>query len=626
MRTRPAVRHLAAMVLATLAAGAAAQDIERHSQTLAILVIVESGDPGLVNPQPPREGEVLKVVQGSKVRIRGAVATGLAGKLLKITVTPPQAPEPLDPRDAPAETGDAKSELVMTGSARPHPPTTVTVTASTGGTFETTYTTKASGGHEVLVRDATGQHAGEAEFDVESATETGKSLKEELEREAKALLDNANAMTKAVAPKIRELPASPARDQTMEQAKELAAAIEQVRREDAVAELGRRVEALRRLQRLGPRIAAATQPLVAELRSWTEQARQANEEAAQPLAALTHGNVVCDQLDVVVNGLKFVDFYLGLFTTPLKFFEGWAKENVPTKLASLLPADPQRKRIGMETLESAWKGVLGKYPQGADVQKLALNLSSFVASRVFDQYCQTFSGPVTASMTAVATSNEVPWWRYRIDIRGQLVLRYPKNARGDAIPLTGEFLGNATKFKSWDNAIPILFPKLAAGTVGTEIRRVEPAALGDIKLLGAPEKHAWIPNPIADSIEKGGPAVQNILTPAFFRVPVRGDLRGDTLRIELQQAAVDFENVSTKVNMMLLPVLSMRIHLETYTLPYKGARFILFRAMDDGPAEFQVQRNGKTMVIERKFHRERKNAGTIGTYDLVVKACNPGCP
>lgn len=624
MQIRTAARVLAALLLVSFRT-TIAQDIEHQSQTLSILVIVESAERGLVNPQALGEGNVLKVVQGSVVRIRGAVAPGLAGKPLTITVTPPQAPELPDPREAPAELGGASSELVLAGSAKPLPPTTVTVTASASGSFETTYKTQVSGGHAVLVRDATGKHSGEAEFDVESATEVAKSIKEELERQAQALIENANAMAKAVSAKLRDVPASPARDQAMEQAKALVDAIEKLRRGDTVAELGRRADGLRRLQQLGPRMASATHPLVSQLQSWIEQAHQANAKASQPLAELAHGNVVCDQLDIVVNGLKFVDFYLSLLTTPLQFFTGWAKENVPPKLAANLPGDVQRKRVGMETLESGWKAVLGNYTEALDVQKLAVNLTSFVASRVFDQYCQTFTGPVSGSMNAEFIENGSTWWRYRIDIKGQLVLRYPKNARSDAIALTGEFLGNATKFKSWDNAIPVLFPKLAAGTIFKEVRRLEPLSMSDFKLLGAPEKHSWITNPIADSIEKGGPIVQNFMTPAFFRVPVRGDLRGDTLRIELQPAAVDFDDARVKVRQLILPVLSMRIHVEDYALPYKGAHFILLRAMNDGPADFTVQRNRSTMTIERTFRRERNTGDTIGTYDLSVKACNPAC-
>lgn len=287
-----------------------------------------------------------------------------------------------------------------------------------------------------------------------------------------------------------------------------------------------------------------------------------------------------------MNGLKWCDFYVELMMRPGDFFENWAKENVPAKLVAMIPAAKQTSAT-TESIEKSWKG-LAKFQPEPEVPKIAADLSQFMSSRVFERYCHVFQGPISGSLAAEFYHEGETWWNYWVEIQGELILRYPKEVRGDSVALTGEFRGHATSFRSLDKAIPVLFRKLSQGTVFKTVR-VEPP------------------------------------TPAAFRVPVRGQLAGDTIRLELQNATVDFDKEHAKVTPIMLPVLSMRIKVQKYDLPYKGARFMLGRATDDAPAEFKVQRAGKTMVIERKFHRVRNTALAKGTHDLSVKACNPSC-
>jgi hypothetical protein len=213
-----------------------------------------------------------------------------------------------------------------------------------------------------------------------------------------------------------------------------------------------------------------------------------------------------------------------------------------------------------------------------------------IASKVFAMYCEKFEGPMSGTMSAEFLSAAgQKWWKYSFGITGKAVLRYPKNAKGNSIPLSGEFVGTATNFKSADNAIPVLYPGLSKGTVFRQIHRIEP---------------------------QSGQA---------FRVPIRGTLTGDTLRLELQAAATDFEGSVVKVRMALLPVLSMRIQVEDYELPYKGAHHLLLRSMNNEPLELKVQRAGKMMFLEKKLQTQRGGGTAIGNYNVTLKACNPGC-
>ena len=389
----------------------------------------------------------------------------------------------------------------------------------------------------------------------------------------------------------------------------------------------------------------ATQTVVAKLDGWLEPARKARMEAPRAIASMTHGNLVCDQLDIVINGLKFIDFYLGLIIAPAEFLEDWAKENIPTKLVSLIPAVGQTPAM-KDGVELGWKAVLSYEPkrEGGRVKvsakgfdrfmahsKVANGVVAFATTRVFEQYCQTFQGPITGSISAeFMTGGGSIWWQYSIAISGQLTLRYPANAKGEVIPLTGEFVGNATEIKSWDNAVPVLFPELAQGTVFRTLR-VEPIALNTVPGVFAKNfggsSDASMPdlNPVKSIIDQGGTVVQGVTTPAFFRVPVRADLREKTLRLELMPAAVDFDDLRVKVVQIMLPVLSLWPEVIDYALPYKGAHFIMLRALGDGIVEFDVERKGKAMSIKRTFDREKGNAEARGVYSLSVTACNPAC-
>ncbi|MGO4779638.1 hypothetical protein AB4084_29615, partial [Lysobacter sp. 2RAB21] len=108
-------------------------------------------------------------------------------------------------------------------------------------------------------------------------------------------------------------------------------------------------------------------------------------------------------------------------------------------------------------------------------------------------------------------------------------------------------------------------------------------------------------------MDKGGTMVRS-LAPAFFRIPVRGELRGDRLRIELQPAVMDFKDKYTTVRQVTLSPLSMFPNVTDYELPYPGAYTIFQRAFNDGPAEFVVTRVGAkkdVMQIKQHFARQR---------------------
>jgi hypothetical protein len=655
------MRLVLASALLIPAWSAAAQEPGPEGMSeVPIYVVVEAPEPPSGASPLSGSPDTVKTLPGIPVRITGVADKALAGKRLEIVVTPPQDPEDSVDPEAEAECAapEPDAKAIGTGKLAAEPPARLTAVVQPSGTFEASYTPTAYGEHEVEVTSEAGQ-SGETSFEVVERPELGSAcvppLRPKLEPEATTLAANVAKMAEAVCARQEELPASPAVDEARAKCAAFEKALAEAVPPGTAPPWLNAVDHLADLRRLGPEMRAATAGLVGQLQGWEATASEANQKFTGALAGVTHGNVVCDQIDIIINGLKFCDFYLSLVTTPGKFFVDWAKENVPTKLVSMIPAT-RRTPATQQAIESAWKGFVTFSPSagklsgaaaakasGAEnftagyefargAQTMLFDLSQYVANRFFEKYCQQFQGPVSGTMSAEFYHQGQTWWRYTVEIQGQLTLRYPKDAAGDAIALTGEFVGNATKFRSWDD-IRVKFPE-ARGSIIKSLRR-EPLTLGDMAFMGdskfAGTKIAGqeVPsfNPITSTLDKGGPIVKGLLTPAFFRIPVRGDLRGDNLRLELQSAVKDFGDQQVSVTSVMFSVLSLMPHVVKYTLPYKDAHWILSSAMDarTAPVEFKVSRTAATITLERKFHQDKPNAATRGVYDLSVKACNPGC-
>jgi hypothetical protein len=643
---RPALLALVAAAMACGNAPAHAQDDSGANRKKPLYLLIEPANqtPGALT----MPGQIVVSAPGVAVRISGATGLELFGSSLAIQVTPEFEEPTFDPEveSKCPEDPDAATVTDME-TTEPEEPTLLTVEVSSAGHFDVEFTPKVTGTHKVEAADSSGEYRGEAEFEVErfEYEEECKDIpEEEIEEAAAALFEATCDAIEALQERVKELPNSPARKELEDKLRELEDSGKQALACGEAPIWANGIHHVNKLRKLHPAMRGATRPLVQQMDRWLTAAKQAKADAPRAIAAITHGNVVCDQLDIVINGMKFIDFYLGLIIEPSKFLADWAKENVPAKLVGLIPTVSQTPLL-KDSIELGWKAVLSYQPklEGGKVKigaqgfdrfmahaKVSNGLATVFASEFFRRYCQTFTGPVTGSMQAEFTTGSRVWWLYEIDIAGQLTLRYPQNAKGSVIALTGEFVGNATKLKSWDNAVPVLFPKLAMGTVFRTLR-VEPIALNSIPVVYSKNFGANINpavpdfNPIKSIIDQGGTIAQGVMTPAFFRVPVRAELRDKTLRLELQPAAVDFDDLRVKVIQIILPVLSLWPDVIDYALPYKGAHFLMLRAMNDGPVEFEVERSGKIMKITRIFKRKKPGGEASGTYSLTVTACNPEC-
>ncbi len=244
--------------------------------------------------------------------------------------TRPRAPPEIPDNDCPAN-------FIFLGASEILPPTVIDVVADVDGSFEAEFTPETFGNHEVEVRDLERGHTGEASFEVFRSSATSSTSptapkrtstdKHGIEAEAEQLTETTGrSSTRSPASSTTFRP-SPAKDEAKAKLAELQSAMKALRAQGASPEWVNGMGHLVTLQSVGSEMRVATMGLSARLKGWHAVAKRANARASTVLAEVTRGNLLCDQLDVAINGLKAVDFFLGLLTEPIAYFADWAIEN-----------------------------------------------------------------------------------------------------------------------------------------------------------------------------------------------------------------------------------------------------------------------------------------------------------
>ena len=93
---------------------------------------------------------------------------------------------------------------------------------------------------------------------------------------------------------------------------------------------------------------------------------------------------------------------------------------------------------------------------------VASHLAAAVADGYLGQICGEWKGPFHATMHAEAENDGKPWWKYTVEIDGNLTLLFRKSDwdNNGKVPFTGEFEGSGTNFTVWEESLPVLYPKL----------------------------------------------------------------------------------------------------------------------------------------------------------------------
>ncbi len=596
----------------------------------AIHLAVEPADllPGATVSIPDRR---LRTLPGVPLRIRGLTVPTLAGQAITVVVTPPQTTLPPE-------------------GMVPVPPARMVVTVDRGGAFEAAYVPAAVGEHRVDAADATARYRGTTTFEVVSARETGQQVKQQAEQLAREL----RRLLQAIRAAIAALPPSPAQDDALGRQAQFEPQVIPLLPETGPDWLPG-IDHADDLRGTYPQVREQLRPLEQKLEQWHAEAGPRHQQVRQQIAELTAGNELCDILSEVVHATKLFAYTLQFLLKPRDFFVDWAKGHSVPALLARVPAVHHRPTLN-HTLDLGWKGLVTFAPKipgvatanhGLDrlvdgnlwqgehekarleretVTKFIFEAAEFFAGLALHRYCEEFSGDWEASMTARFFDQGNLWWKYEMKLKGRLTLRYPKDggqigpeppAGGRVITVTGEFAGYPTHYQSWDNAVPVLFPELGASSLL-------------LKKVWEPLGGEWIQSSFLGpfSVGHAGDYTQFYTVPGFFRVPVRGRLQGKSVTLDLLDTnlggPLTFTKKKADVFLVMLSPLAM-LTTTSYALPYKDGPFVIRRATHEAPLAFTVRYEGKTMVIEESYDRERSTGDTLCKYRLHLKVCNPGC-
>ncbi|MEE3504174.1 hypothetical protein [Acidiphilium acidophilum] len=182
------------------------------------------------------------------------------------------------------------------------------------------------------------------------------------------------------------------------------------------------------------------------------------------------------------------------------------------------------------------------------------------------------------------------WWKYTVDLSGQLELRYPKNGAGKRIPLTGQIQGNGTRFTFW-----------------ADVNQAEAPPAGFI-----PWKQILIPPVLfIDSGRHnfGFSAITRMATPAYFYIPVQATLEDESMSLSILPAAFDFTDAVSNQDIAVYVQTVVPIPLfKTFLFPVPKARFILSRRILKS-AKVSVSKAEDTLIIDKEFNRNWQSPG-----------------
>ena len=496
----------------------------------------------------------------------------------------------------------------------------LTVTIEPNGGFKATFkNTKATGTYVVTIAVRGVATPGTAKFDVI----TGTAYLSSFAKDFQADLDLAVELEQAVQAAYRKVPNSPAKVKADGPMATLPPLMTTVIQQGSVVprDLGE-------LDDLRPELPLWMGELDRRIVSFERDSREEEEslrqQAREQIARSKQDGVVCEQLEVVRQGLKFASALFILTGKKADILLEVASEAAAEKLKHALPEGTglatsalaeelvKRSPTAVKTLiEKAGEGPLKGFQHflANDAHKILTDVTGVVAEGFFEHYCEQFEGSFKATMKAEFTQgleNRL-WWQYESIIEGKLTLRYAKESRGSAVHVDGEFMGQATKLKvTYENAMPVFYPKIMR--VGTLLW----------KFIRDP-----VTAPISLRPELFGKIVASG-SPHSFKILVHGELADEKLSLDLGAAIWDFDDKTRVTYLMYSPLLAIPV-ATVADLPFKDGHFILMRAMGGEHVQFDVETDKEEMSFVRDFQNEAGSGDMKGWYKMHIKACNPEC-
>jgi hypothetical protein len=373
--------------------------------------------------------------------------------------------------------------------------------------------------------------------------------------------------------------------------------------------------------REGPKLRALTQGL-ADAAAETERVRSLTSK-------LSGADLGCHQLAVVSEVFKAVSALFNLLKEKaVDIAQDIIKDVVADTLANksksrgtpagVAFAGAQIFKNSDDQMQLA-KKAMSNFPQ------IMADAGGFVTDTVFSVYCEQFSGPLDGIMHARffvlgdGTAPPALWWSYNYKLSGRIVLYYPKSAKGKAsIPLHGRLEGVAHSFDTWEDALPVMYPKLMAGA-SIRKRLFPPLDIGAAAARAVTQGAGPVAGYAQGSAEPAS-------LPNSFLIGLQGVLEKDTLTVVIGPAHIDIMAMNNVMAVIAAPMVGgLGPQVTWYHLPFQKVRPFIVNATDAESFKLSLKVNGNNIEGQGAFTGKVDKPKAKGDYTLKVKACNPGC-
>ena len=621
-------------------------------------------------PHPP--GPVATGPYPGNFRCFAACIILIGGFATAVRAQAPSQDEPSVTLAVSPDEVPVNGHVTISGLGYPQPGTPVSVTVTgPSGAPTTTASTPDKNGHYSVTFSKTpvaGNYAISAQIGAKGAPAKGsftvKTYLIDIDEDVadnKSFLEDMKDYVAAVKKGVDDLPDSPARTEMEQKISGLEPQLEPLAQQSA--QLTSALGHYKDMVSQNPDAATTLQPFFDHLAQLDQETKARRKQADEEIKESEKNLKACDAIDHATVGLKAVPEILSLLKKPYEFVFAYtinmAKSVAPPaasagigaggKLASDLPkavskpteslaenemelgseteiaeklaekipesvrSTPGYKFVVAETkkfVPSAVEGSKNSLDMFDKVTKLAGDVAAYANEQLFAKYCEKFSGPFTATMTAHFYSKAQPgvtpieWWSFSTAIKGVLTLRYPKGAEGRAVALSGQFEGGATRFTYKEDVFN-------SGLFGTMTKG------GKVYLVDVP--------PAAVDNASGG-MVNDMVSPTSFFIPVTGQMTDGKVTLTLGDARSDFNDSYTHAHTVYIVVAPTTLMLPVaghFSLPYMNAHFILDHIL--GKDGFTVQQTGESMVMKRQQTKDLPGPGNDAVYTIDLKACNPAC-
>lgn len=465
--------------------------------------------------------------------------------------------------------------------------------------------TETPGDYRVDVTAPDGRGRGGATFEVlpESAlSDELVSTHERIEAAGKRLAER-------VSDQLEQLPPSPAREEAQRRLRDINSRYDNLR--PSLRQLRDSINQFAEARALSPEFSEASRDEWQEMSDWMGQAQPQLEQLEERASAAGNDFDVCDGIYYIQESINLISTALTLSQGPYNAVKSLLEDFLTdTAIEGIVPEGPNEAAAEFAIGQGVSFGQLAR--EGIDsvfsgLFDLVTDTASFMTDTAFDTYCEQFRGPISLDSEIEMKHGNRPWWRYGVQLRGLITLRYERGTpAGEPIRLTGQLEGNATRYTFWENIFVI-----------------EPQPRNSVVLLRHRQVPMAGPNFASDPLGLG--AAARAATPGSFYVPLEGTLHNDRISLQVKAARVDFSDLvkNRLVLAVIAPGLPFPI-VKTFSFPIQKAHWHLARGLKSSEP-FEVTVGEASSSIDRTDNYEvvSPDGSARATITMRTQAQNP---